>query len=43
MPNNLTRFAVGGLVALFALLIPLATALAHPHVFVDAKAELLFE
>lgn len=43
MPNNLTRFAVGGLVALFALLIPLATALAHPHVFVDAKAELLFD
>jgi ABC-type uncharacterized transport system substrate-binding protein len=43
MPNNLTRFAVGGLVALFALLIPLATALAHPHVFVDAKAELVFD
>jgi ABC-type uncharacterized transport system substrate-binding protein len=43
MPNNLMRFAAGGLVAFLALLIPLATALAHPHVFVDAKAEMLFD
>jgi len=43
MPNNLMRFAAGGLMALLVLLIPLATALAHPHVFVDAKAELLFD
>jgi ABC-type uncharacterized transport system substrate-binding protein len=43
MPDNLKRFVSRGLMAFFMLLMPFATALAHPHVFVDAKAELLFD
>lgn len=40
MLNNLRRFASWGLIA--AVFAPAAAA-AHPHVFVDAKAEVLFD
>ena len=40
MLNNLRRFASWGLIA--AVFAPVAAA-AHPHVFVDAKAEVLFD